>query len=254
MGRRHGKAMTSPGMLVGVALAVAAVGASGILFHVRGVSGHSASSYAYIEENSVGAYTGVIGRVDFSNPNLGSGSFTNGTLWAVDDQECGGSAWIEVGWSKRADWGGQARHKFMWRLASSCVLGIWPDNLGLPLVGRLYEYRLVYSATNRRWEYFVDGQIKAAIRANWTAADRLFVGDELSPPYDGTVYMGPTHFQMLRYRLTNNAEAAFYYHDFKHCDVTPPLNPYNFIYPASVPDWIYVWGPAAGGYCGAGGP
>lgn len=243
-----------PRRVITLLVVFAVVAAFNAFLYGRSASGHDNASYAYIEENSVGAYRGVIGSGDFSNPDLGTGSFTNATLWAVDNGECGGVAWIEVGWSKRADWGGQARHKFMWLVAPNCVFTIWPFNLGTPAVGPFYEYRLLYSSSNNRWEYFINGQIKAAKVANWTSADLLEVGDELKPPGNASIEMGPNHFQTLRYRLLNGSEVSFYYHDFKHCDVTPPLYPYHFIYPVSAPDWIYIWGPAAGSQCGSGGP
>ena len=112
----------------------------------------------------------------------------------------------------------------------------------------------MYNASNNRWEYYVSGVLKAAVITNWSTADRIDAGDELAPPYNSTVEMGPTNLQQLQYRLVNNSWVPFYYHDLKHCDVSPPLYPYNIIYPVSAPDWIYVWGPAPGGYCGSGGP
>jgi hypothetical protein len=138
--------------------------------------------------------------------------------------------------------------------APGCNFTIWPFHLGVPAVGPFYEYRIAYSPTNARWEYFVNGTLKAAVTTNWSVADRIDAGDELAPPYNSTVEMGPNHLQQLQYRLTNNAWVQFFYHDSKHCDLTPPILPYNLIYPSSTPHWIYMWGPAAGGYCGAGGP
>jgi len=239
---------------VSLLVATIAIAAFNLFLYTRDASSHANQTYALIRESSVGAYRGVIGSVDFENPDLGTGSFTNGTLWAGDDDSCGGNAWVEGGWSKRASWGGQARHKFMYKVSPGCVFTIWPNNLGSPSVGPFYEYRLVYNNGNNRWQLYVDAVYKAQIQTNWASADSVDVGSELAPPYNATVEMGPTHFQSLRYRRVDGSEVSFYYHDFIHCDFSPPLYPYNLIYPVSAPDWIYTWGPAPGGYCGAGAP
>ena len=264
-GARRGRAKGEPRPLLcrlsAVLVAVLLVAGFNVLLYSRDTSGHlEPNSYAVIRETSLGAYRGVIGSVDFSNPAFGTGILTYASLWAVKANTCGNLSWVEVGWSKRAnwpghpEWAGQARHKFMHRVPPNCVFTIWPFSIGAPSVGPFYEYRLIYNSSNNRWEYFVDGAIKAAVIANWNSASYLQVGGELGPSLNGTVYMGPTNSQDLRYRRVDGTEVSFEYFDDIHCDVNPPLNPYNLIFPVSAPDWTYVWGPAAGGYCGEGAP
>lgn len=235
-------------------LASTAVVAFNVFLYTQNASGHDQSSYAIITESSVGAYSGVLGMGDFENPDLGTGSFTNSTLWATKLNTCGSVSWVEVGWSKRAQWSGQARHKFMYLVSPGCVFTIWPNNLGAPAVGPFYEYRLMYNSGNNRWQLYINGAYKAQVQTNWSSSSLVRAGSELAPPYNGLVKMGPSHFQSLRYRRVDLTEVSFYYYDSKHCDVSPPLNPYNLIFPVSAPDWIYTWGPAAGGYCGSGAP
>jgi len=128
--------------LVTIAITISLVAALNGFLYGREASSHTSSSYAYIEENSVGSYTGVVGSVDFQNPDLGTASFTNATVWIADNYACGGPSWIEGGWSKRASWGGQARHKFMHKASPNCVFTIWPFNIGSPAAGPFYEYAL----------------------------------------------------------------------------------------------------------------
>jgi hypothetical protein len=139
---------------------------------------------------------------------------------------------------------------------TGCAFTIWPFNIGSPAIGPFYEYRLVYNAAQNRWDYYINGIVKAAAITGWAiaSADTMDVGSELAPAHISTVEMGPTNFQQLEYRLTNGTWVPFYYHDLIVCMPNPPMNPYNLIYPVSAPDWIYVWGPAVGGYCGAGAP
>lgn len=256
--------MCSVPRIVSLLVATIAIVAFNLFLYTRDASGHlTDNSYAWIREWSEAPYRGVVASVDFQNPALGTGAFTNSTLWVENYQWCmsvSGGSWVEGGWSKRASWpghptwAGQARHKFMYVVPTNCTFSIWPFDIGKPVVGPFYEYRLVYSLSNNRWEYVINGAIKAAVKTSWPAATDLQVGSELAPSRDGTVYMGPTHFEQLRYLDLYFNEASFYYYDSKHCDANPPLFPYNLIFPVSAPDWIYVWGPAAGGYCGAGAP
>jgi hypothetical protein len=128
-----------------IPLAVLAVIVANIALYSDDAHGHSTANYAVIFETSVGAYSGIIGRVDYQNPDLRAGDFTNGTLWAIDDDTCAPNlAWVEVGWSKRASWGGQVRHKSMYQVSPGCAFTIWPFNLGSPQVGPYYEYRLMH--------------------------------------------------------------------------------------------------------------
>lgn len=246
--------MCSASRTASLLVAVVAVVAFNAFLYTRDASSHATNSYAIITESSVGAYRGVVARGDFQNPDLGTAAFTNSSLFATKLNTCGSVSWVEVGWSKRASWSGQARHKFMHMVPPNCIFTIWPFNIGSPTVGPFYEYRLVYNATLNRWEYYVDGVIKAAVITGWTSSSLVRAGGELAPAGNSTVEMGPSNLQLLEYRLVNNTWVPFYYHDSIHCDVFPPLQPYNLIYPVSASDWIYVWGPAAGGYCGAGGP
>jgi hypothetical protein len=99
----------------------------------------------------------------------------------------------------------------------------------------------------------VDGALEASVLTNWAWADYLEVGGEVRPP-DMVIHMGPTNFSNLVYRSVNGFEYNFYYHDLVHCDVDPPMQPFNLFYPGNTPNWIHTHGPAAGGYCGTGAP
>lgn len=215
---------------------------------VSDVSAHEDRNYAVIFENST-VYRGIIAKINHYDPDLGTGAFTNSTVWVGDEDTCGGSAWVEAGWSKRSSWGGQLRHKFMYQVTPTCTFAIWPLNLGSPSPGPLYEYRVVYNSAANRWDLYIDGTLKAAKATGFVLADRLTVGGELAPVNNGTIDMGPSNAQELRYITAGGSEVYFYYEDFAHCDVDVPLQPYNLIHPANSPTWIYFWGPAAGGYC-----
>lgn len=214
------------------------------------VSAHDDRNYAVIFETST-VYRGLSAKINHYDPDLGTGSFTNSSLWAVDVDTCGSDlSWVEAGWSKRSSWSGQLRHKFMWQVGPTpCTFTIWPFNLGTPSAGQLYEYRLVYNGSANRWDMYTDGVLKAAKATGWVFADYLSVGGELAPVNNGTIDLGPSNAQQLQYQLSGGSWVDFFYEDSAHCDIDPPLLPYNLIHPVNSPTWIYFWGPAEGGVC-----
>lgn len=137
----------------------------------------------------------------------------------------------------------------MWQVTPTCTFAIWPYNLGYPSSGQLYEYRVVYNSSDNRWDLYIDGILKAAKVTGFVFADRLVVGGELAPKDNATIDMGPSNAQQLQYLQSGGGWVYFDYEDFAHCDIDPPLQPYNLVHPANSPTWIYFWGPEAGGYC-----
>ena len=197
--------------------------------------------YAYVPEFSNSSYLGVEGLIQTANPNLNGGAFTNETLWATDLDTCGGS-WVETGWTKRADQGGQVRYKYQFSVPPSCVWGQWP-NLGTPAIGSWHTYQMRYcnECGGIGWVLYIDGVWKAGLGTSWAAADRLDAGGEVTVTNPQYVGMGPANLQTLKYRKVNLTWTAWSPNaqELPHCDF-----PYNAYVNTTA---IYNWGPDSNG-------
>ncbi len=231
-----------PAWCVVVAVLIIAVAAA--LF-VQDTSAHPSRNYA--RGKTYMSITGIEGRIDTANPNLGGTIFSNATLWVVDYDTCSPyEAWLETGWSKSTQWAGQVRYKFMYSVAPTCTFTVWPLNLGAPALASWHDYRLIFSSSQNRWNLYIDGVLRA-FKSAFVLSDYFQVGGEVPATFGGTI--GPSHYQNLTRQLTSNGQwGPVVFFDEYHCDIDAVTGQgYNLIHPVQQHDWIYVWTVLAGG-------
>jgi hypothetical protein len=212
--------------------------AANLIFNA-GSSAHFLQNYAVLIEKSWGTcYRGVEGYLDTANPSVGSNSFdfTNATFWAGNSNYCGGSSWIETGWSKRVNWNGEVRYKLGWLLPPECTFKI--NSLGRPAIGSIHKYRMVFCdlCQPTGWFIYIDGEWKAGIATTWASANSLQVGGEATLQSA----MGPSYFYQLMYKTGTGSWYQFNYGDEYHCDPG-----YRLVHPGNAPDALYDWGPTS---------
>ncbi|MBI2913333.1 MAG: hypothetical protein HYY03_05380 [Chloroflexi bacterium] len=199
---------------------------------------HSPRGYAIVYEWTNGWFRGAQARIDTANPDLGSGEFTNETLWAIDTDTCGGFSWVEGGWSKRAEWGGQLRYKFMYKMQPTCIFAKY-NIYESPQYGSWHTYRIQYCDTcgpNAYWFLYIDDVWKAGVLTGWVFAEYLESGGEVLP--EG-IAMGPGNLWSPKYQNQNGVWTNWYGPDDWHCD--PPEDPAYNAYFNSAAD-LYNWG------------
>jgi hypothetical protein len=188
---------------------------------------HPGKGYAVVYETS-SVFTGAKATINTPDPNLGNGSLTNETIWAVDDDTCGGQSWVEGGWSKNAGVaGGQRRYKFMYLVQPSCTFTIYPMTQS-PASGSTHWYELSYCTScgsNHYWYLYIDGTWKAGVNTGWKYADHLEAGGEVAP---SGVQMGTGNVWYNQYRTSTSTWYSWYGVDNWHCD--PGYNAYFNVY------------------------
>lgn len=110
--------------------------------------------YSVETENSLSGYRGVRTWLTTGNAALNGGYFSSATLWAIDENNCNGRAWVEAGWTRTEAWGGDLRYKFMYKIAPSCVWSAGSSGLGSPAINSAHDYELRFcnECIGTRWK------------------------------------------------------------------------------------------------------
>jgi hypothetical protein len=205
-----------------------------------------ANRYAYVREStSSGSIRGAEGIIWTGAPSpVPSGTFSNQTIWAVENDACGGGqSWVEVGWTKKGT--DPIKYKFIYKVpgSGSCT---YTEHLafGSPADSSFHEYRVEYCNTcgaNHYWYFYLDDIWTDGIKTDWQNVNRIQAGGEVGGHYTGIGMQGGIND--LRYRLGSSSWYSLN-PDYEECTYG-----YWLIYNGGSVDDIYDWGYSAPGGC-----
>lgn len=192
--------------------------------------------YAAVTENNQLDYLGIQGQIYTGSPGpVPSGTISNQTLWAVNNGSCGGSSWVEAGWTKKgAD---PIRHKFIYKVPGTNNCLYTEELYESPQSGSYHVHRLEYCSSGcapLTWSWTVDGQLRRTLKTGWILTYYISAGGEVGGHYTGIGMSGGIN--TLQYRRAGSWYNFEYADDYR-CD-----HGYNLIWnagPSNILDWGY---------------